>query len=445
MWDRHSLERELDELGVREYQHGPTANDPKFGFVLHINFGLLKPVVVAAGGKSAWPGATFSPYTFGRHGFEMHAADGAEIARLFVLPTPFPATAAGRKTLDQTLQNLATFAQVVQRGCARARPQRIAVKDNAGNSVKGQPRPFLLHPHAMVPIARLPFGGGFDPKDCSLWAEPVATVTVPLEQVRALVRRIQATEGKRAGVAFTGPPGARTGRRSDALVFAEARVDKARTQLIAEKRVLSDRTRVDATTFSERLRGFLILLASYLWTDMLSYDFTRPSPANPRDFETLPEAYLPIAVKAPFSEIFQKVLSPIEQRIFRELFGQGAARARLFRLALANATVQDGSNKLLPPGPRGEVHRQQQAEFGTVPTWDDLVEHTLDPTHNRWGHRVLVKPTGAGQWNFVDFFLNQTRPRVALELRRIGFAPVAAKDWAPLMRSIFEMTRQLNP
>ena len=101
--------------------------------------------------------------------------------------------------------------------------------------------------------------------------------------------------------------------------------------------------------------------------------------------------------------------------------------------------------KLLPAGPRGEVHKRQQAEFGTVPTWDDLVEHTLNPTHNNWGHRVLVSQTGPGQWNFTDFFLNQTRPRIALELRRIGFAPVLAKDWTPLMGSLFQLTQKLNP
>ena len=237
MWERRGFERELDELGGREYQQAPIASDPKFAFVLPVNFGLIKPAVVAAGGKSAWPGATYSPYSFGRDGFELMQGDGDQIVRLYVGCAPLPATAAGRKALDQTLQNLAGFAQTVERGCARARPQRIAVKDNAGKAVKGQPRPFLLHPNVMVPIARLPFGGAFAVKDCSLWAEPVATVTVPLERVRALPDMIVASEGKRAGVALTGPPGARTGVRSDALAFAAMRVDQARQQLIAAKRV----------------------------------------------------------------------------------------------------------------------------------------------------------------------------------------------------------------
>ena len=44
------------------------------------------------------------------------------------------------------------------------------------------------------------------------------------------------------------------------------------------------------------------------------------------------------------------------------------------------------------------------------------VDHTLDSKHNNWGDRQLVELPGM---NFVDFKHPQTKPAVALELRRI--------------------------
>jgi hypothetical protein len=440
VWDRGTLERELGELGVREFEQ--TFNPEPVGFVLHTNFGLLKPVVEAK--RLSFELASTTRHLYKTHGFTVDRDKGPQISRFRIQTSAFE---PGSAELEKTIRGVLGFAKQLKDGCAKAREQRIVIRNNAGVTVGGRPRPFEIRNITYGPIARLPFSNKVkaDPKDgdafgpdCSVWAQPVATVTVPLEGVRELVRRIQATEGQRAGVALTGPPGARTGRRSDALVFAADRVDKARQQLLAEKRVLSDRTRVDATTFSERLRGFLILIASYLWTSMLSYDFTLPSPANPRDFETVPEAYLPIAVHAPFSEIFRS-LKPAEQRIFRELFAVGNARIRLFRLALANATIQDGFNKLLPSGPGGAVHRELQNYFATAaPTWDDFIDHTLDSRHKNWGDRQLVPMYSTQR----SYHFSNTTPWVALELHRIP--TVDATNWGLMMRTIAQLRKKVH-
>jgi hypothetical protein len=88
------------------------------------------------------------------------------------------------------------------------------------------------------------------------------------------------------------------------------------------------------------------------------------------------------------------------------------------------------------------VHDQQKLPIangglGTLPTWNDLVEHTMDSTHNGWGDRLLVPMSNAIK-------VSKTTPRVAIELRRIGFASVYARSWPGLMRSVFRLASKLD-
>jgi hypothetical protein len=83
------------------------------------------------------------------------------------------------------------------------------------------------------------------------------------------------------------------------------------------------------------------------------------------------------------------------------------------------------------------VYERQKAEFGSVPTWDDLVEHSLNSTHRGWGDRLMVPLS-------KPIEVNKTTPRVALELRRIGFNAVFDSRWEGLMRRVFKMVSQLN-
>jgi hypothetical protein len=83
------------------------------------------------------------------------------------------------------------------------------------------------------------------------------------------------------------------------------------------------------------------------------------------------------------------------------------------------------------------IHESQKGVFGSAPTWNDLVAHTLDSTHKGWGDRLLV-----GFSKKID--LSRTKPRVALELRRIGFDAVFAGQWPALMRQVAGMVERLN-
>ena len=129
--------------------------------------------------------------------------------------------------------------------------------------------------------------------------------------------------------------------------------------------------------------------------------------------------------------------------MFRELFADGPARKQLFGLARSNA---DGTRKLFPSGPNDSVWTQQEyalhadckkSGFGRVPTWNDLVDHTLDSKLHGSGDRLLVPIS-------CPIKVSETRPRVAIELRRIGWGRLYAKDWAEFMRLVFSLTGELD-
>jgi hypothetical protein len=440
MWERRSFERELDELGVREFEQ--SFNPEPVGFVLHTNYGQLR-AVVEAGGKRWQPIPIMATrHRDQTHGFTVDGEVTRQILRFRILPLPFE---AGSADLEKTIRNVLAFAKQLQEGCAKAREQKIVIRNNAGAVVRGRPRPFEIRNLTDGPVARLPFSNAvkLDPKDgdafgpdCSVWAQPVATITVPLKGVGKLIDLIEASEklslqapaGKGWGLPLSGKR-ARRGRRSDAIYYARDEVRNARKKLLARKLVLSDRkTKVDAATFSEDLSGFLMLIASYLWSNKMK---------DAGDYEMLPESYLPIAVHAPFSEIFRS-LKPAEQAIFRELFAVGDARLRLFEMAQSEASRADGARKLLPPGPKGLIHTQQQTMFGAPPTWDDLVDHTIDSRHRNWGDRPLV----AISYTHERYKFSKTQPWVALALERIP--TVDATHWGTMMRTVAQLRKNVH-
>lgn len=444
MHERRQLEQELADLGLREFDTSQPSGSvagriigllippPTLGFEFDVHYGLIKEVVDAAGKTMPAIGAQVTSHSDGADGFRVKR-DGP---RLEIATRPFQVTDAGAKELAATTTGILTFAQELGAGCKAAMAQAIAVP-----GVLGQPRPFT-HPKTLtagLPLVRLPVRSRFDPKNCSVWASPQATLTIPLSSVNALVNEIRGS--LKGGMALTGGTTARMGLQSEALFRAQGAVNRLRRTLTTQKPPLSlsDGRTVNTATFTENLTGFLILLASYLWTSELPYHFSEP---KPRDYEPFAKAYLPVNVKAPFSEIFSKLLSTEEQLLFREVFAVGPARARLFGLARRGATAADGTRHLFPPGRQelGEasVHRRQKLEFGSVPTWDDLVEHTLNAGHNGWGDRLMVPLSKK-----ID--LSKTFPRVALELRRIGFAAMFDRDWDRFMKRVFKLVAKLNP
>ncbi len=386
---------------------------PTVGFEFDVHYGLIPDLLPV--GVSMPPDKTImSTHSKLAEGFEVQL-DGR---RLEINTKPFESTPDGKKELRETAKRINTFAAELNLGCRNASEVHVA-------GIYGSARPFL-HTRMNLRIAKLPVRGRFT--NCSVWAAPQATLTVRLSKIAELVERIKASEGKGAGVALTGGSGSRMGLQSEAIYRAHREVKRARR----------------VSTFSADLEGFLILLASYLWTSELPYRFPTPdAPAKPgEDYEPFGKAYLPVNVKTPLSQVFGSLLNAGDQQVFRDRFADGAARVNLFRLARpSGATLADGNRLFLPTGPmdggKPTVHEQQKTAFGVAPTWNDVVEHTLDPTHRGWGDRLLVPLS-------TPLDVNKTRPRVLLELRRVGFIAVDRSDWEGFMLRMHSLTDELD-
>ncbi|HKA50270.1 MAG TPA: hypothetical protein VKK19_11840 [Candidatus Dormibacteraeota bacterium] len=390
-----------------------TFRKPTVGFEFDVHYGLI-PELLPSGVSMPLNKTVMSTHSKLVEGFEVQL-DGQ---RLEINTKPFESTGDGKKELREMAARIDTFAAELNSGCQSASEVRVA-------GISGAARPFL-HPRMTMRIAKLPVRGGFD--NCSVWAAPQATLTVRLSKIAKLVERIKASEGKGAGVALTGGSGSRMGLQSEAIYRAYREVKRARR----------------ASSFSADLEGFLILLASYLWTSELPYRFPTPdAPARPgEDYEPFGKAYLPVNVKTPLSQVFGSLLGAGDQQAFRDQFADGAARVNLFRLARpAGATLTDGNRMFLPTGPmdggKPSVHELQKAVFRVAPTWNDVVEHTLNSTHRGWGDRLLVPMS-------TPLDVSKTSPRVLLELRRVGFTAVDRSDWEGFMLRMHSLTDELD-
>lgn len=423
MHERIRFERELADLDAREFDHPLPLPPATIGFEFDVHYGLIDEVVADAGKTMPANNALITTHNDADDKFRVKR-DGP---RLEIATKPFTLDATGKDEIKKAKTKIAEFAAELKAKCGDAPEKSIAV-----SGVTGKPRPFT-YPKTVIadlPLVKLPFGGKF-PTDCAVWASPQATVTVPLYKVRALITAIQATEGKGPGIALSGGSGTRMGVRSTAAYKARDAVDRIWPKL-----------KKDNPGITEDLRGFLILLAMYLWTSELRYKWPVGDVARKGDdYEPFAKAYLPLNVKAPFPVLFKELLTDTEKDVFRANFGEGDARKAMFRLAKSNAELADGDRFLFPPGPKelgkDSVHERQKVRFTTVPTWNDLLAHTLDKTHNGWGERLMVPIS-----KIIPFSV--TTPRVAIELRRIGWASVFAKDWPGMIDRIVKMAEKLT-
>jgi hypothetical protein len=390
---------------------------PTVGFEFDVHYGILEPLL-PAGFTPPGPDVAVSTHTAAADGFTVKL-DGP---RLEINTKPFEVDDAGKVELRATSQRIGVFAKDLADACQHATPSPVPIPDTTGSA-----RPFHHPAIAGFPIAKLPVGGRFT--NCSVWASPQATLTVPLSKVGTLVERIKSSEGKGVGVALTGDDSRRMGLRSEALYRALRAVRAARR----------------AAPFSADVEGLLILLASYVWAGELPYRFPAPdAKARPgEDYEQFGKAYLPINVKTPFNQVFGTLLSAADQQVFRTRFAAGAAREHLFRLVRPTATVADGGRTFLPPGRKiggvETVHEMQKSGLGLgrAPTWDDLVDHTIGGGHGPRANDLMVTHS-------TPLDVSRTRPRVALELRRIGFAAVDRSRWDGFLQRVFALTEELN-
>jgi len=336
-----------------------------------------------------------------------------DVDRLEIGTERFTLDSEGLKNIQKVKINIKGFADLLEAGCKQAKEK----KDIKIRGVRGHPRLFPL-PNARsatrgLLIHKLHLNGTF-PSNCNVWASPQAHITIPLAKVGQLIAEIKKSIGKPPGKALTGGRGLRIGIRSDHLYKAKEGVESLRSAMLTWNYKLSNGVLVDKSTFSDQLSGFLMLQASYLWAIKLW---------QPADKEEYGKGHLPINVKTPFPEIFSKILTPTEQLIYKELFAGPTIRYRLFGLIEDYPTLEHGKkNKLFPP------------PVGSSLTWDDLLDWTLGLPSP-----ISGLPGGGTVWP-----ASETSPLVALELRRIGFQPLFAKDWGKLIDTIVELTRRLN-
>jgi hypothetical protein len=338
-----------------------------------------------------------------------------DLARLEIGTERFTLDAQGLANIAQVKKNIAAFAKALEDGCRSATERR----DIKIPKITGNPRLFPL-PNARdstkgLLVHKLHINGKFPSKsECLVWASPQAHVTIPLAKVGQLIDEIRNSIGKPPGKALTGGKDRRMGLRSDHLFKAKEGVESLRKAMLTWNHKLSNGVLVDASTFSDQLSGFLMLQASYLWVI---------KQAQNADDEPFGKGHLPINVKTPFPEIFSKILTPTEQLIYRELFAGPTIRYRMFGLVENHPTPAHGAQKLFPA----------VVTFSSF-TWDDLLNWTLGLPS-----RITGLPGGGKEWP-----ADLTAPLVALELRRIGFRAMSAKNWDALIDTIVDLTRRLN-
>lgn len=348
-------------------------------------------------------------------------------------------------TLPIKIDDDATFLAVVRNVIAFAREletERGKVTPDRSLSVTGIAGHPVRFTHARTVVSNVPLviatrgsqSGRSWPSDRGVWAAPQATITILLEHVGELIDTIAKSAGTGLGKALSGGASLRLGVRSDIVVKAKARVLADRAKKIGT--ALSDKSQVTAGDYSPRLAGLLMLMTSYMLSgEMVDSD----------DYELFAKAYLAINVKAPFRDIFREALSAREQLVFKELYFNN--RASFFALAKDGATTHDENSELFPAKVRGpDLDRFHLRRL----TWGQLLGNTVNDIplkvtransvakkHHALGDEVLWAPIS----KIIPFAT--TRPRVALELRRIGFAAHPVKFWEPLMNTVRALTKKL--
>jgi glutamyl endopeptidase len=286
-----------------------------------------------------------------------------------------------------------------------------------------------------VPLVIHRVSGSY-PTQKQLWASPQATLTLPLSEFGSLVWQIHTTKGGAPGLAFTGRAGDRLGLRDDLAWLALTRAVADRKTRIGT--TLSDGTTVTEADFTRSITSLVTILVMYMLTGVMK---------DPRDEarESFAKGSLPLNVKTPLWQIHKFALTDRERVVFKELYGAPDKRQRLYELAKPGA---DGSYELFPEYTRWDPERF----FATAPTWETLVEAVVDekPMTVVKDNRVAKKKHQKGDEILVaslssKIVWDRTKPLIAVELRRIGFAPVHFEKWGGLMKRLRELARKVNP
>lgn len=414
---------------------------PAIGFEFDLSYGASAAMPPPPAPDYALEGKRITTHSEASDGFRLKG-DGN---RIEISTKPFELTDAGKVELDRVMGSVLAWVERTVTACQAAKPDR-SLRYPAR---VGPPRAFA--PGDLAPDAKCIFPLGFTGtpyyrSSCAVAASPQATLTLPLARIDELVQRIETSErSKVPGRAWSGPSTDRMGDRSTALYDARAAVNASRASHLGRS-TLRDGTPVTEANYSATLQGLLILVVSYLRAGELRYDR--------RDWEAFAKGYLPLNVKHPFRLPFAD-LNAGEKAVFRELYT--GPRTKLWRLARAGATLDDGNRVLFPP----KSHAHQLRHFDPPPTWNDLVDSMLAnapmkrnvdgvrcKSKEGLGCELLVAPCSS----IIPY--EPGSRRVTVEMRRIGFqwvfshpvtfAGVRQPGWLAMTRELFAMARDLN-
>ena len=354
--------------------------------------------------------------------------------RLEIATIPIPLH--DKATFDTVVQNSIAFAKELEHQRAQVtRDRTISVSNISSFPV------WFTHPTTKIsklPLVVAPRGKSNAlkwPSDTKVWAAPQATITIELGRVSELIVAIENSVGDDLGKALSGGRRQRLGVRSDLLVEARKSVLADRARRLGA--LLSDGSKVSQADYSDRVTGLLILMTSY----MLSGERI-----DPDDYEGFAKGYLPLNVKAPFRDLFHGALSGRDRQVFEELYFKKSAN--FFALAKPGATDATGDTEFFPPMAHGDIDRFHIAR----PTWKTLLDNTVrnlpllvtkDNTVKKKNHKKGDEVLFAPLSTIIPF--SATKPRVAIEMRRIGYAAHPHATWKQLMITVRKLATMLNP
>ena len=448
-----------EEPGPMEFHIPGGSTSPTLGFEFDLNYGFEDKVVDAKGlsppAGHGWPreGLKATDHE-GRSGSSLK--DGfvvtMDAVRLEISTVPFViSNDAEFKSISDAVKN---FGQELI-DAPKTFESGLVVPDVSGHPTTfTHPRTVVNKPELLV-HGDIAFPGDRDhatyklasvplvihrlnkryPTKTDLWAAPQATLTLPLSQFGKLVWLIHVTKGGLPGEALTGRDSDRLGLRDDLAWIALKRAVAERKKKVGTS--LSDGSKLTEADFT-CVTPVLTILLMYMLTSIIL------DPVDAKK-EAFAKGSLPLNIKTPLWQIHKFALSDREKLVLHELYTDTGKRRNLFTLASGKMHEQ-GRTKLFPAHTHVDVER-----FLDVPTWQGLVDAlvkekpvkvTKDNRIEKKGHlkgnEILIAPLSSK----IDW--SKTQPNIAVEMRRIGFAPVVFAKWPGLMKRIRELAKKVN-
>lgn len=453
---------EPEELGLVERQV-PVSTSPTLGFEFDLNFGFEEEVATAKGDSPPsgwqWPGeglrATDHEWKDSAGAWKDAIQVTMDAVRMEVSTAPFHID--DDSEFERIVNAVHGFGKELK-DATKTRQTTLTVGSFGGHPTTfTHPRTVVNQPelnpdgthkfpgdaeHAAYKLAPVPLVihrmSGAYPTSKALWASPQATITLPLDKFGALVWLIHETRGGDPGVAFTGNSKQRLGLREDLAWLALTRAVADQKKKLGT--LLSDGTTVTNADSTRAVTCLVTILVMYMLTSVT---------IDERDHakELFAKGSLPLNVKTPLWQIHKFALTDRERLVFKELYGAPAKRVNLYQLAKPGATTTDGTTKLFPYYTHVDVERF----FTPLPTWETLVEAVIDEKpafvtkandifkkKHKLGDEILIAPLS----NKIVW--DKTKPRIAVEMRRLGFNAVHFSQWRGLMKRLRKLATQVN-